>query len=978
MQTQASQIEAPQTQAVGRSSRSIRNINRAAQTAAGLLLVLVLGFSWQAWRESKAHIETELSALAALGERSVDTMFAELETGLGQVGLKIVGDSHPVDSANGQRLMAAFLAAHTEVQDSALVRADGQVLSSGTLAADAPLPSLAHDPSFQAALKVFEHGMPVSVGRAFSISSEAGWVVPLWLALRDKRGHLTHCLKADLPVEFLQTVWYDAPVALHAAIGLTRDDGYVMSQYPLPADVAPETFYSRTRAPFLAHGMGQGPSMLSGLIESTSSVDGRSYLVGYRHLRRYPVTFYVQIPRSELWSGWWEMVRIPYLLLALISGAGFAIYRGTVRRQRAWEGDQRLAQDAEHESRRQLQAIIDAMPQSVYLRDMDGRFRLVNSSAAERLQVPAADLIGRTTDQLPLGNPQSIQLLAEYDRKLLETGQSVELPELHTVLPGQNERWVRIVKVPLRNAAGELSGILTVADNITERKLGEAHVRDSERLLQTVFDALPHLVIVKDREGRYLMVNRAWTAMHGLDSAQAIHKLPSEVPSMVAQDGAMIARQDQAILSGEVAVLDSDTEIGIQSGERLRFLTLRRPLRDADGAINGLVVVGVDVTAQQQAEEKLRASERLLQTVFDTIPHLVSVKDREGRYLMVNRTWSQLYGVGLADALHKTAYDVPTITRKDADYIAEKDNQILSGSKAALELESRIGIKGGELHYFRSLRRPLHDSTGAITGMVMVAVDETAQKLAEEKLRASEQALQQAQKMEALGQLTSGVAHEFNNVLQIVSGYVELALLDHDLKGSTREELQGIETGVSRAAALTRQLLTYVRADGFQPEPVDLAHLVDSASRLLGTLLGPKVDLNVTALEGVGRVAADRSMLDQILVNLAVNARDAMPDGGRIEIEAGHAEFDESYCIRNPWAEPGSYGSLRFTDTGAGMTDRVLKRIFDPFFTTKEPGKGTGLGLSVVYGIVKQHGGLIRVDSRLGAGTTFRIYLPAA
>jgi signal transduction histidine kinase len=244
--------------------------------------------------------------------------------------------------------------------------------------------------------------------------------------------------------------------------------------------------------------------------------------------------------------------------------------------------------------------------------------------------------------------------------------------------------------------------------------------------------------------------------------------------------------------------------------------------------------------------------------------------------------------------------------------------------------------------------------------------------------KTQEQALLQAQKLEAVGQLTSGVAHEFNNALQVVSGYVELLAHEMGADDPLLKDVEQIDKGVRRATELTKQLLTFTRKHAFQPVRLDLTAIVRNFCVGMAKMLTPNHELKILAPDCPVEVIADRSMIEQILINFGVNARDAMPAGGRIEIGVGAVEYDDAFCSEHTWAKPGRYSMLRFSDTGQGMTPEVKKRVFEPFFTTKDPGKGTGLGLSVVYGIVNQHDGLLRVDSEPGQGTTFEVYLPAA
>ena len=266
---------------------------------------------------------------------------------------------------------------------------------------------------------------------------------------------------------------------------------------------------------------------------------------------------------------------------------------------------------------------------------------------------------------------------------------------------------------------------------------------------------------------------------------------------------------------------------------------------------------------------------------------------------------------------------------------------------------------------------PLHGNDGNVIGLVGINEDITESRRIEEQLR-------QAQKMESVGQLAGGVAHDFNNMLQIISGYTELALSRDGISEKIAKDLQRVLKGSDSAADLTRQLLIFSRQSVLTLRNLNINDLIDILMKLMDRLLGAELELQIIAGDGLGNVHGDSGMIEQVLMNLCVNARDAMPEGGRLVIETRKFEVDEAQSEAEGWEAPGGYVLITVADNGTGIAKETLPNIFDPFFSTKEAGKGTGLGLSVVHGIVKQHGGRITVYSELGHGTTFNVYLPVA
>ena len=634
-------------------SRSIRALRWAARVAAVLLLVFALLFSWLTWRDQDAEAIGELGSVVELGERAIDVYFSGLENDLKGLGQDALSAAGAIDLRRARAAVNRFQALHPEALNTTIVRADGRVLITSNSPAGAAMPSVAGEPSFRESLDELDRGQALSIGRPRLGYVIKAWATPSRYALRNRSGAVQYFVSSILPVEFLQTFWRDAPITKRASIGLLRDDGFLLSRYPVAKGVSLEKVYGEPRTLGLARLLRKEQPPLSGTIEGHNSLDGPHALFVFRRLRHYPVTLYAVMPTAYIWVDWWEKVWAPYLLLLFLMGGGFAAYRVAVGRQAAWDAEQRRATGAQRESQLQLQTVIDALPQSIYLRDLDGRFQLVNSAAAGRFRMAPVELVGRTSADMPWGDPDAARRLAEGDRKLLETGGPVVVPNFRRVLPGGEERWFHLVKLPLRNATGTLTGLLSVSEDITERKLAEEKLRASERLLQTVFDTIPHVVVVKDHDGRYLMVNQAWYDVFGRSPSEVIHKHTGEIPGRPATEVAALLEQDWIVLSGSTDKVIAEDLVTVGSGDKRYLHTIKRPLRDGSGAIAGLVAVSVDVTAERAVEEKLRASERLLQTVFDTIPHVVIVKDTESRYLMVNRAWSSLFGLEPEQVLKK-------------------------------------------------------------------------------------------------------------------------------------------------------------------------------------------------------------------------------------------------------------------------------------------------------------------------------------
>jgi len=395
------------------------------------------------------------------------------------------------------------------------------------------------------------------------------------------------------------------------------------------------------------------------------------------------------------------------------------------------------------------------------------------------------------------------------------------------------------------------------------------------------------------------------------------------------------------------------------------------PIKDGSGGVYRIAGIAEDITGYREAEEALRRGEEQFRTLVESMDDIVFTLDREQRHIGLFGQWLEKYGLRPEQFLGKTVREV--LGDKLAPVHEVAIGRALAGERAVYEWS--IDSPQGTIWIQTSLS-PIRDSDGKITGVVGVGRDVTERKQAEEALRQSEEQLRQSQKMEAIGRLAGGVAHDFNNMLTVINGYSDLLISRLAPLDPIRKDVEEIRRAGERASHLTRQLLAFSRRHAFQPEVLNLNAVITNMDKMLRRLIGEDIDLVIFTDPGLGRIKADPGQIEQVIMNLVVNARDAMPDGGKLTIETTNVEIHQEQARQLADIQPGSYVMLTVTDTGCGMDEKTKSHIFEPFFTTKEPGKGTGLGLSTVYGIVKQSGGAISVDSRLNQGTIFKIYLP--
>jgi len=373
---------------------------------------------------------------------------------------------------------------------------------------------------------------------------------------------------------------------------------------------------------------------------------------------------------------------------------------------------------------------------------------------------------------------------------------------------------------------------------------------------------------------------------------------------------------------------------------------------------------------RRQAEDALRQSEERFREMAEYIREMFWSASTDGRQIhYVSPAYEQIWKLPLAGLYARPLSWLEQIWLEDKPRVVRARE--LVGHGTAYSLEYRILQPDGTCRWIEEHGYPVRGPLGQVERMVGVSLDITERKQLEEQL-------QQAQKIDAIGQLAGGIAHDFSNVLTVINGYSNLLLDNHILPPAVAESLKHIYVAGGRAANLTRQLLIFSRKSFAHHQSIDLNEVIDVVTAMLTRMIGEHIRLELDLAHPLPRIFADTSMLEQILMNLVVNARDAMPKGGSLVISTGSCETTAADCKRNPEAQPGAHAWLSVQDTGCGIPPEVLPRIFEPFFTTKEEGKGTGLGLANVFSIAKQHQGWVEVESEVGAGTLFRVFLPVA
>ncbi|NLO27658.1 MAG: PAS domain S-box protein, partial [Actinobacteria bacterium] len=535
-----------------------------------------------------------------------------------------------------------------------------------------------------------------------------------------------------------------------------------------------------------------------------------------------------------------------------------------------------------------------------------------------------------------------------------------------------------------------------------ERMVSEVTLRAEKEWSRSIIDNAPNIVVGLGQDSEIVVFNEFVELLTGYKAEEVIGKewISTFVPEEARE---AVHRAWDEIIETKVAGHGFENEIITRSGER-RLIQWSNTHIAEDGGFGMMLSLGMDITQRRRDEEALREANRRLEAnrsamlniledlqeenearrrnevelqrvtmAIEQAGEMVLIADPDGDIRYVNPAFEAVTGYGREEVLGQN----PRILRsgkQDRAFYDDLWGTVTSGQVWQGRMVNER--KDGTLHVVDSTISPVMDDSGRTVSFVAVSRDVTEHLLLTEEKASLQEQLRRAQTLESIGRLAGGVAHDFNNMLGVILGYGEMVLARLHERDPLRKEVQEIVKAAQRSATLTRQLLAFSRRQTLQPQVLDLNDLVCDLEKMLRRLIGEDIVLRLTLTEDVSEVFVDPGQIEQVIMNLAVNARDAMPGGGKLSIETAQTELDEAYVARHPGAQPGEYVLLAVTDTGCGMDQEVMDRIFDPFFTTKEEGRGTGLGLATVYGIVKQSGGNIWVYSELGRGTTFKIYFP--
>jgi two-component system, cell cycle sensor histidine kinase and response regulator CckA len=626
------------------------------------------------------------------------------------------------------------------------------------------------------------------------------------------------------------------------------------------------------------------------------------------------------------------------------------------------------AEDALKASELKYRLLADNVKDVIWTMDMGQNFtycspsiqKLRGYTPEETLQIPLENSL------TPESYEKAVQVMAEEIGREGKPGVS---PDRYQILELENIRkdgstvWCEVTISFLRNENGLATGMIGITHDITERRKQEEDFRKSERKFRLLADHTYDWEYWVNKDGDYVYISPACERITGYRPEEIISD-PQLVSKMVKPDYAKkVSHHYQEENNKDTPVFSMEFPIIAKNGEEVWLKHTCNPVYDELGKYAGRRGNNRDITEQKRAADELRSAFRLYEDIIASSPVGITIYDDVGDCISANEMAAEVIGATKAQLLQQNYHQLDSWKKSGLYDIALDTMQSKMKNRHEIKVKSTFGnLCILDIHLV-----PIDIGE---TAHLLLIFDDISER------RNLEDQYHHAQKMESIGRLAGGVAHDFNNALSVIKGFTEMALDDTDPKGQLHEDLNEIHMAANRAADITRQLLAFARKQTIAPTILDLNENVESILKMLRRLIGEDIDFAWLPGANLWSVKMDSTQIDQILANLCVNARDAIEGVGKVTIESENATLTNDYCIDHTGFVPGEFVKLSVSDNGCGMNKEVLDNIFEPFFTTKDVGKGTGLGLATVYGIVKQNNGFINVYSEPDIGTTIKIYLP--
>ena len=643
---------------------------------------------------------------------------------------------------------------------------------------------------------------------------------------------------------------------------------------------------------------------------------------------------------------------------------------GSAIEQRQNEESLRTSRVDAAELNERLSAVIDASPVAIIETALDRRVTVWNKIAEQIFGWTADEVIGSI---LPTTPEQRVDELEELIVRAVE-GERIFNFETERVRRDGTVFPYSISLAPHRDGEGKTIGVISLGTDLSDRKLAEEELSHSRELYRVVVENSHDMIAVLDPMGRFVFASPSYEQALGYSPEELVDVSPISLvhPSDVQRASDALRR---VVTSQDAAVVE--LRMRHKRGSWVFVEGTTTSVVGEDGQLQAILMSFRDISERRIAEEELREAEARYRLLVEQLPLItyINVPGESGRWVYLSPQLEEILGYKPSDWTSDFRSFVEAIHPDDRERVTKE--RAASGGKGRISLEYRLMTKDGRVVWMRDEAVVVRDLSGKALYVQGYLLDISVEREAESERHRLEAQLLQSQKMEAIGRLAGGIAHDFNNLLTAITGYSELIISELDPASSLARDAEEIKRAAEQAAAMTQQLLAFSRRQVLQPALLDPNEVIGHMEKMLQRLIGENIELATELESEIALIRCDRSQVEQVIMNLVVNARDAMPTGGRIVIVTANAEVDAAEAA-GLGLQPGSYVVTTVTDDGVGMDEETISHIFEPFFTTKGQGEGTGLGLATVHGIVEQSNGSIEVASTVGGGSRFRVLLPIA
>jgi len=670
--------------------------------------------------------------------------------------------------------------------------------------------------------------------------------------------------------------------------------------------------------------------------------------------QHHPVSIY----KDDRIQGW----RDNYVY-KLPGGEVVAVYEDNTKQKQAEVKLKRNEKD--------LRTTLNSIGDAVISTGLDGNIVRMNPIAEELTGWNKQEAIGKPINEIfKIFNDKTGERVKNPVFKVIEQEKIVGLAN-HTVLKSKDGSEYQIADsgAPIKDENGGITGVVLAFRDVTEEYRMRERIRQNEKKFRSIMSSMHDIVYTLDTKQRHTGVYGPWVENMGLTEEHFLGKTACEI--MGQENGRVHEKANKKALKGNFVTYEWSTKT--EDGT-LFFQTSLSPIFDENNSVEGLVGIGRNITERKKTEEKLKEQKAYFEELIESAPEAITILNVDDRVTRINREFTNLFGFTKQEARGQRINDliVPENLKDEGE---QATGDVADGKRIQLETVRRN--KNGDKIHVSILGKPIKsdDQIIAVYGIYRDISDRVQAEKEKDKLQMQ---LLQTQKLESIGNLAGGVAHDFNNILTVIMGLSELMMNKIDNSDPKYNHIKNIHESGKRAAKLTEQLLLFSRKQDMEFEVISINRTLENLNKMLKRLIGEDIIMHNELDPDLWSVEADRNQIEQVITNLAVNARDAMPEGGELTISTRNVIIDKDKAKTIPDIEPGRYIRLNVEDTGHGMGKETQKKIFDPFFTTKGRAEGTGMGLAVVHGIVKEHNGLINVYSEPDKGTVFKIYIPAA